>query len=50
MPISFVLQLKNVREVKWEGTEEPTGVVVTQVIAGESLCMVLFQIMCTLMA
>ena len=32
MPTSFMLQLKNVREVVREGNDEPTGVVVTQVI------------------
>ena len=42
MPTSFMLQLKNVREVVTEGTEEPTGVVITQVIGGELLCMVSF--------
>ena len=34
MPTSFMLQLKNVREVVREGNDEPTGVVVTQVING----------------
>ena len=33
MPTSFMLQLKNVREVvREDGNDEPTGVVVTQVI------------------
>ena len=38
MPTSFMLQLKNVREVVREvreGTDESTGVVLTQVIVGE---------------
>ena len=30
-----MLQLKNVREVVREGTEEPNGVVLTQVINGQ---------------
>ena len=34
VPTSFMLQLKNVREVVREGNDEPTGVVVTQVING----------------
>ena len=32
VPTSFMLQLKNVREVVREDNDEPTGVVVTQVI------------------
>ena len=35
VPVSFMLQLKNVREVVREGNDEPTGVVVTQVAVPE---------------
>ena len=47
MPTSFVLQLKNVREVvREDGNDEPTGVVVTQVINSD--CVLLIMSKCVL--
>ena len=48
MPTSFMLQLKNVREVAREdGNDEPTGVVVTQVVNND--CVLLIMSKCALL-
>ena len=41
VPTSFMLQLKNVREVVREDNDGPTGVVVTQVFNPD--CLLLFE-------